>query len=129
MVTIDDDTLRFALDSCGLDGSTLFVVGRSDAGEILQAVVGMEDDEATGQPAATGFTFEVDSLTYGAFGATAWERRNGRGEPPGEISRATMRGARIQLAGSAELVGDGRVTGDPSSSLVVALDARCDERG
>lgn len=130
VVKAGDERVRFQVDSCGLDGSTLFVVGRSGQGEILQAVVELEDDASTGIPEGTGFTVDVGEDTLGAFGSTAWTLRAGRGAAPGSISWSRLRGARIQIAAEAEGVdADGRPVDDPSSSPVrVEMDARCDER-
>lgn len=130
VVSAGDRTVDFTIDSCGLDGSTLFVVGRSDAGEILQAVIALADDGASGDPAATGVTFDVGVDTYGAFGPTAWSRRAGAGAVPGHISWARLRGARIQFAGEADPVDeDGRaVTGGGAEPVRFDVDARCDER-
>lgn len=130
VVTAGDRTVRFQVDSCGLDDSTLFVVGRSDADEILQAVIGLQDDGSTGDPDATGLTVEVGEDTYAAFGATSWERRDGTGAAPGSISWSRLRGARIQLSAEAEPVADdGLPLADPNADPVrVDLDARCDER-
>lgn len=130
MVKAGDESVLFQVDSCGLDGSTLFVVGRSGQGEILQAVVELEDDDSSGVPEATGFTVEIGDDTLGAFGPTAWTLREGQGAAPGSISWSRLRGARIQIAAEAEGVdAEGRPVNDPSSSPVrVEVDARCDER-
>lgn len=130
VVEVGDQTVHFEIDSCGLDETTLFVVGRSDAGEVLQAVVGLEDDGSTGDPAATGATVEVGPDTYAAFGSISWSLREGPGSAPGSIAWSRLRGARVQLSGDAELVdeADRPVTGADARSVPLRLDARCDER-
>src|SRR5690606_38491816 len=106
-----------------------FVVGRSGSGEILQAVVALGDDGATGVPDATGVTFDVGADTYAAFGPTAWSRRAGAGAVPGRISWARLRGARIQLAAGAEPVdAEGRPRTGAADPVRFDVDARCDER-
>lgn len=125
-------TTTFTLDSCGLDGTTAFLVGRTESGIVLQAVVGVEDDGETGVPRSTGFEVigdaDVDGGGYGAFGEEAWDRREETGTPPGEITSARIRGARIQVEGRAvTLDPDGRPQGGTLTE--VSLDARCDAEG
>lgn len=131
-VTVDDTTASFTLDACGLDGDTLFVVGRSDDGDILQAVIALDDDGETGRPEGTGLTFDTDAASFAAFGERAWELREGTGPAPGRISWAHLRGARIQVAGEAAPVdADGRTlagSGVGTAPVSFELDARCDER-
>ncbi|NLD76533.1 MAG: hypothetical protein GX643_07680 [Acidimicrobiales bacterium] len=131
VVEAGDRTVRYQVDSCGLDGSTLFVVGRSDQGEILQAVVELADDGSTGVAAASGFTADVGADLLASFGATAWSRRGGVGDPPGSVSWSRLRGARIQIAGEAEpLDEEGRqvASGSSTPAVRVEVDARCDQR-
>ncbi len=132
VVTVDGDVVNFQVDSCGLDEDTLFVVGRSKRGEVLQAVVGLEGDGATGDPAATGFTVDVGPDTYAAFGPRSWSRRSGRGEAPGSITEARLRGSRIQVTARAESVeAEGAPLAAPGPSVAdvrVEMDARCDQR-
>ena len=129
-VTVGEEKLRFRLDSCGLDESTLFVVGRSDEGEVLQAVVGLEGDGSTGDPRATGLTVDVGDASYAAFGESSWELRDGDGSAPGTISWSRLRGARIQISAEADPVDDqGMPLSDPGADSVrIDVDARCDER-
>ncbi|MBA3282468.1 MAG: hypothetical protein H0U29_09585 [Acidimicrobiia bacterium] len=128
-VIIDGRTTSYRLDSCGLDGSTLFVVGRSTGGGVLQAVVGLEDDDTTGVTRSTGLTVTDDGSDFGAFGAESWERRGEDGDPPGRITRANLRGSRIQVAGQfANLDADGVPTGR-GRRTEFSLDARCDDQG
>lgn len=124
-VTVDGDTTTFEIDSCGKDGETVFVVGRTTDGAVLQAVVGVEDDGETGVPASTGLTVTEVDRPVSAFGEEAWARQRETGAPPGEIRTARVRGARIQAAGEAQPVD---VAGDPTSADPVpfTLDARCD---
>ena len=131
-VALGGRTTTFELDSCGLDGTTAYVVGRSDDGTVLQAVVGVEgDDGTTGVPASTGLTVaprDTDAMV--AFGAEAWTRRGESGEPPGRITSARIRGSRIQAEGEAVPVDDdGRPLDRPATAnpVDVSLDARCDD--
>jgi hypothetical protein len=130
VAVVGDDTVRFTVDACGLDDDTLFVVGRSTEGEVVQAVVALRDDGTTGEPAGTGLTVDVGTTTYAAFGDDAWALRRGQGPVPGSIDRAARRGARIQVGGVAELVDDdGRPAGrGVNDEVAFSFDARCDER-
>ncbi len=143
-LTVGDVTSTLELDSCGLDGSTIFVVGRGPGNVVLQAVVGLADDGETGVAASTGLTVDggrwvqespnsaVLADALGASGAESWERRGQSGRVPGSITSAVLRGARIQVAGRLEPL-------DASTGLPIAasvdqarpvpfrLDARCDE--
>lgn len=128
-VTIDGRTTIYQLDSCGLDGSTLFVVGRSTGGAVLQAVVGLDGDGSTGVTRSTGLTVTDGGVDFGAFGAESWERRGESGDPPGRISQANLRGSRIQVAGR---FGTLAAEGAPSvqgGRIEFSLDARCDDQG
>lgn len=126
-VTLDGDTTTFTVDSCGLDGATVFVVGRTDDGAVVQAVLGVEADGERGIPGSTGITVVTDDGSWAAFGAESWERRSGQGDPPGAIDSARVRGARIQAEGRAEPVDDAdRPTGGDPVDL--GFDARCDAR-
>lgn len=135
-VSVDGDVATFEVDSCGLDEQTLFVVGRSDGGRILQAVVGLEADLETGVPASSGLTvgLGIGGIEVGAFGAESWERQGRTGPPPGRITSARLRGSRIQLAGDAVALD---AEGDPATTATTdagevhpfSLDARCDEQG
>ena len=130
-VTVDGDLATFQVDSCGLDEQTLFVVGRTDGGRILQAVVGVEDDRETGVPDSSGLTvgLGVGGVEVGAFGPEAWERQGRTGPPPGTITSARLRGSRIQLAGDAvALDADGSAAGSGDDLHPFSLDARCDEQ-
>jgi hypothetical protein len=127
-LALDGDTTTFQVDSCGRDGETVFVVGRTDDGAVVQAVVGVEDDGETGVPASTGLTVTEVDLPVSAFGEEAWARRREAGEAPGEVRSARVRGARIQAAGEAQPVD---VEGEPTSGDPVpfTFDARCDAEG
>lgn len=128
VVEVDGSTTTYEIEACGLDGETLFVVGRSSGGSVLQAVVGLEDDGSTGVPASTGVSVSEGATDLSAFGAESWARRGEAGEAPGSISEAGLRGSRIQVEGSfATLAADGSAAVD-GASLPFALDARCDER-
>lgn len=126
-VIIDGDTTTYEVDGCGLDGQTVFVLGRADDGRVLQAVVGVETDGQTGVTASTGMSVTDGKDPVSAFGAEAWARRGRDGEAPGAISSARVRGARIQASGRAQRTEPG---GHPTAAGAVAftLDARCDQR-
>jgi hypothetical protein len=139
-VTIGEKTTSYVVDSCGLDGRTLFVVARSDGGSVLQAVVGLKADRRTGIPASTGLTVarpateaeyasgDDSRVAYGAFGAESWARRGRNGSPPGHITSARLRGSRIQVGGDAVRVDpEDRPVGG-SSSQRVSIDVRCDQK-
>lgn len=124
-VTTDGRTIEFELDSCGLDGQTAFLVGRTESGATLQAVVGVEPDGETGVPDSTGITVQDFDTPLSAFGDEAWARRGETGPAPGSIETARIRGARIQASGRAAVVdGDEVPTGD--GLVAIGLDARCD---
>ena len=118
-VDLDGTTVTVDLETCGLDDDTLFLVGKSRSGHVLQAVVALADDGTTGIPAGTGVSVDVDDEFYEAFGTDAWRLRGERGEPPGEVAWARLRGSRIQVGGDLEQA-DG-------SAIPFTLDARCDE--
>jgi len=127
-VTVGGDTTTYQVDACGLDGRTVFVVGRSDdGGGVVQAVVGVEADGETGVTASTGVTVTEGDHPVAAFGDEAWARRDEAGEAPGQINSARVRGARIQASGRAQPVA---VDGSPTSAdrVPLSFDARCDER-
>ncbi len=119
-VDLDGTVVDFDLASCGLDGDTLYLVGRSRAGHVLQAVMALAADGATGEPAGTGVSVDVDDRSYEAFGADSWRLRGEVGEAPGAVGWARLRGSRIQAGGELDEV-DG-------PSVPFTLDARCDER-
>jgi hypothetical protein len=143
-LTVGDVTSELDLDSCGLDGSTVFLVGRGPGAVVLQAVVGVEDDGSTGVTASTGITVEgggwvreapnsaVLAESLGASGVESWERRGQTGRAPGSISSAVVRGARIQVEGRLEPLDASSglpIAGSPADARLVPfrLDARCDE--
>ena len=145
VLVVGGESTTLAVDSCGLDGTTVFVVGRGPGGVVVQAVVGVEDDERTGIPASTGLTVDGASWanetpnsgvladSYGASGAESWSRRGQSGRAPGSITSAVIRGSRIQVAGRLEpLTPDGTVVPGRASDvprIPFRLDARCDEAG
>lgn len=125
-VTLGGRTTTYALDACGLDGTTSFLAGRAEDGSVLQATVGVEGDGETGVPDSTGITvYDADVGDFAAFGAESWARRGEEGAAPGAIDSARIRGARIQAGGEAVPVdADDRPTGGPA--VPIGLDARCD---
>lgn len=127
-VEVDGTSTTYEVDACGLDGRTLFVVGRATDGTVLQAVVGLEADDDTGVPESTGLTVSTDDADLAAFGAESWARRGEAGAAPGRITGARLKGSRIQVEGRfATLDPDGRTVVD-GAALPFSLDARCDEQ-
>lgn len=132
VVDVGGSRQTYQVDSCGLDGTTIYLVGRAPDGAVLQAVVGLEDDLATGIVASTGVSVDADpqrtDTRVAAFGAEAWERRGATGPPPGSVSSARLRGSRIQLSAQAVAVDslDRPVAG--AEPVGLRVDARCDER-
>lgn len=129
VVEVDGRSTRFDLVSCGLDGTTAYVTGASDDGDVVQAVVGVEErDHETGVPGFTGLTVSEGAEERGAFGAGAWAARRKAGDPPGSVLAARIRGSRIQVSGRVVLLDDaGDPTGTDGSGVPFSLDARCDE--
>ena len=142
-VDIGGRTTTYTLDTCGLDGQTLFVVGRSTGGDVLQAVVGVEKDGSTGVPRSTGLTVTDDGRQLSAFGPESWQRRGESGPAPGRITGAALRGSRIRASGDLAVedvstVGTGldgggatdggTSTGGASQMVSFTLDARCDDQ-
>jgi hypothetical protein len=133
VVEVDRSTRTFEVDSCGLDGRTVFLVARDDDGTILQAVVGLEDDSDDGIVASTGVTIDADpdrlDTRSAAFGPEAWARRGETGAPPGRIDSARLRGSRIQFDGQLVAL-DAFDDPVPGAELQpFSVDARCDEDG
>jgi hypothetical protein len=126
-VEIGGRTTTYEVDDCGLDGQTLFVVGRAPDGSVLQAVVGLKADDRTGILASSGLTFSDEGVDYAAFGSESWSRRDGSGRAPGRVTEAALRGSRIQVSGVVEEVDDRDRPEDPPLTTPFALDARCDE--
>lgn len=132
VVELGEARQTYEVASCGLDGQTLFLVARAPDGALLQAVVGLEPDLATGVPASSGASVDTDpqrdDTRLAAFGAEAWERRGQPGDPPGEVTSARLRGSRIQLTAQAVPV-DAVDRAQPGAEPVaLRVDARCDER-
>lgn len=131
VVELDGDRRTYDVADCGLDGQTIFLVARADDGAVVQAVLGLEDDDETGIPASTGVTVDLDpsrtDTRFAAFGTEAWERRGTGGPVPGEITSARLRGSRIQLSGRAVPVDAQDRPIDRAEPVEVSVDARCDE--
>lgn len=128
-VTISDRTTTYEVESCGLDGDTAFVVGRSSGGSVLQLVVGVSDEDGTGVPETTGFTTYDEGVTLGAFGEEAWRRRDQSGPPPGQIEEAGVTGSRIRLEARAVALDDDGTLPDgaaPGAEVALSIDSRCD---
>lgn len=131
VIKVGGSSQTYVVDSCGLEDQTVFVVARADDGAIVQGVMGLEDDDKTGIPASTGVTLDLDPQSdqtrVAAFGAESWERRGGKGEPPGTITSARLRGSRIQFSGEAVPVDADDVAVPNGKAESFSLDARCDE--
>jgi hypothetical protein len=133
VVEVGGSTRTFEVDSCGLDGRTVFLVARADDGSILQAVVGLEAEANDGIVDSTGVTIDADpdrtDTRSAAFGAEAWARRGETGAPPGRIDSARLRGSRIQFDGQLVAL-DAFDDPVPGAELQpFSVDARCDEDG
>lgn len=130
-VALGGDRRTYEVESCGLDGQTVFLVARADDGAVLQAVVGLEDDDETGIPASVGVTVDLDpqrtDTRYAAFGAEAWERRGALGPVPGSVGSARLRGSRIQVSAQAVPVDRDDRPVDRAEPEELTVDARCDE--
>ena len=131
MVRLGGSTQTYAVDSCGLDGQTVFVVARAPDGALLQGVMGLRKDDATGIKASTGLTVDLDPTSpdarVAAFGAESWARRGSVGPPPGSISSARLRGSRIQFAGEVVAVDADDQARPGAKPEAFSVDARCDE--
>jgi len=131
VVAIGGSSQTYQVESCGLDGETVFVVARADDGAVVQGVMGLEDDDKIGVPASTGITVDLDPSSedtrVAAFGAESWERRGSTGEPPGSVTSARLRGSRIQFSGEVVPVDAEDVPVPNGTPQRFSLDARCDE--
>ncbi|CAN5583833.1 hypothetical protein BH10ACT1_BH10ACT1_28990 [soil metagenome] len=126
-VTIGGRTTTYTVDSCGLDDRTAFIVGRTDGGSVLQAVVGVQADRKTGVADSTGLSVIDDGVELAAFGDESWERRSMTGPAPGAVTSSKIRGSRIQAAGKVVAVAaDGTITSPSDEGSAFTLDARCD---
>jgi len=132
VVRLGGSTETYTVTSCGLDGQTVYLVAASDSGSLLQAVVGLEEDDRTGIAASTGVSIDPDArrddLRVAAFGDEAWERRGQTGTPPGRIGSARLRGSRIQFSGDVVAVDANDVAVADGDQTAFSVDARCDER-
>lgn len=131
VVAVGGSSQTYEVDACGVDGQTAFVVARADDGAIVQAVVGLEDDDETGVAASSGITVDLDGDSedsrVAAFGVESWDRRGSVGPAPGTITSAKLRGSRIQLAGEVVAVDADDVAVPDGRADRFSLDARCDD--
>lgn len=129
VVVVDGVTTTFTLDTCGLDDTTVFVVGRSTGGAVLQVVMGVnEDDHEEAIPDLTGISVTDGEGDRQAFGPDAWLVRDESSPAPGRIDEARVRGARIQVEGAFETSAPSGTPGDtPGSPTPFTFDARCDQ--
>ena len=131
VVTVDGRSTTFQVDTCGLDATTVFVVGRSAKGGVVQAVVGVEADGQTGVVVSTGITVGPEGAELAAFGDESWQRRGESGAAPGRIDAAQVRGSRIQVSGrlvQSEAASGTGIAPSPARSVAFSFDARCDEK-
>jgi len=130
VVEIGGSRQTYQVDSCGLDGETVFLVARAPDGSVVQGVLGLADDGATGVTPSTGLTIDLkpdtDDTRVAAVGQEAWERRGAAGPPPGAIAAARLRGSRLQFDGEVVDVDafDRPVPGAEPQPF--SVDARCD---
>ena len=131
VVKLGGSSQTYEVDSCGLDGQTVFVVARAPDGAVLQGVLGLRKDDATGILRSTGMTVDLDpasdSTRLAAFGKESWKRRGSTGPAPGQITSARLRGSRIQIAGDAVPVDPDDVAVPRAKAERFSIDARCDE--
>ena len=129
---VDGRTIDFVIDSCGIDGLTVFVVGRPASSsvepgqQILQAAVGFADRKHQEIDLdAVAVTVDLSATErVGAIGPEALERLGGTPPAPGTIDSAERRGSRITVRADAEhLTMDNTGTGESAGSLT--LDTRC----
>lgn len=130
-VTLGDTLITFDLEACGLDGTTVFLVGRGAGGSVLQMVMEVEDDGSSGVVDGTGLSVDRGSQFHEAFGPAAWKARGESGPAPGSIAWARLRGSRIQAGGTLE-AGVSATSSVPADALPddtdvpFTVDARCD---
>ena len=131
LVAVDGAEVRYAVDACGRDGETVFVVARADDGSVVQAVLGLDAD-GEGDPASSGITVDADpgreDTRVAAFGPASWSRRDGPGVAPGTVTSAALRGSRIQLAGEVVAVDASDAAALDAEPVGFSFDARCDEQ-
>lgn len=131
VVDVGGSSQTYDVESCGLDGQTVFVVARASDGAIVQAVMGLDYDDKTGIAASTGITIDFDPTSsdtrVAAFGAESWERRGSVGPAPGTIASAKLRGSRIQFAGDVVPVDADDAPVPNGKARSFSIDARCDE--
>jgi len=118
-VSLGETSISFDLVSCGLDGSTVFLVGRGGGASILQVVMELDDDASTGLVEATGVSVDRAGEFHEAFGEQSWRARGETGDPPGVIESAQLRGSRVQIEGRA-------ASSKGGTPLDLSVDARCD---
>lgn len=128
VVELGGQSTSFDIDDCGRDGTTIYVVGQSSGGEVLQAVLGVKADKTTGVPSSSGITFGADGQPYAAFGVESWSRRGGSGPAPGRVTSARLRGSRVQIAGEVAEVDQDDSPTTPARRVPFSLDARCDQK-
>ena len=127
VVIVKPDLIGGAKASLSPALNTVFVVGHSSKGDVVQAVVGVEADGRTGAVASTGLTVGPGGAELAAFGAESWQRRGESGAAPGRIDSAQVRGSRIQVSG--RLVQTETAAGvAPAPSVAFSFDARCDRK-
>lgn len=130
VVVIGGSRETFVVDSCGLDGRTVFLVARSSGGSVLQGVMGVRKDHKTGVRTSTGLTVDLDPASadtrVAAFGAESWSRRGSAGPAPGTITAARLRGSRIQFSGEVVPVDANDLVVPGAVGERFSVDARCD---
>lgn len=130
VVVLGGERSAYEVDSCGLDGRTVFLVAHGSDGAVLQGVMGVRKDHKTGIRASTGLTVDLEPTStetrVAAFGAESWARRRSTGSPPGTITSARLRGSRIQFAGTVVPVDANDVVRPDGTPQRFSVDARCD---
>lgn len=127
VITTGGRSTTYTVDSCGLDGDTVFLVGRAPDRSVVQAVIASEGEGEVVALEISGLTFGTVDETWAAFGPDAWTRRQGPGSAPGGLDSGWVRGSRVQVDGTAERLDRHDRVLERSDDAGFTLEARCDE--
>lgn len=129
-VTLPDRTVELEVISCGLDDD-VFVLGASAADAFVQVLLtttgdaGDEDGEGAVDVDVSSSAFSVDIAGEGVLGAGSAALLQVRPGTSGPITRASIRGDRIELEADTRRI-DGGSDGDGTSVVTpVVIEARC----
>lgn len=113
-VSWSEQRIELSVISCGLD-EDVFVLGAESGAGLVQMLLVTDDDEV--DPVHSALTVEVDVGTLAAGSAELLGVALGT---PGQITKATIRGDRIDVDAEARLLGQ---PGSPP--VAIEVDARC----